>query len=89
MGSSTRVKVKNTKINEWEELTFDMSGSIGKGITGIIDQIIVFPDFKQGLQRTFVILIISFLLNSREEAQQAQLLYYQWILNLQQLLIRL
>jgi hypothetical protein len=22
------VKVKNTKINEWEELTFDMSGSI-------------------------------------------------------------
>jgi hypothetical protein len=31
MGSSTRVKIKNTKINEWEELTFDMSGSIGKG----------------------------------------------------------
>ena len=40
------VKVKNTKINEWEELTFDMSGSIGKGATGIIDQIIVFPDFQ-------------------------------------------
>ena len=39
------VKVANTKINEWEELTFDMSGSIGKGITGIITQIIIFPDF--------------------------------------------
>ena len=40
------VKVANTKINEWEELTFDLSGSIGKGITGVVDQIIVFPDFK-------------------------------------------
>ena len=39
------VKVSNTKINEWEELTFDLSGSIGKGATGTIDQIIVFPDF--------------------------------------------
>ena len=40
------VKVANTVINEWEELTFDLSGSIGMGITGIIDQIIVFPDFQ-------------------------------------------
>jgi len=40
------VKVANTKINEWEELTFDLSGSIGKGVTGIIDQIIIFPDFN-------------------------------------------
>lgn len=39
------VLVSNTKINEWEELTFDLSGSIGKGVTGIIDQIIVFLDF--------------------------------------------
>jgi hypothetical protein len=39
------VKVANTKINEWEELTFDVSGSIGKGATMIIDQIIIFPDF--------------------------------------------
>ena len=42
------VKVANTKINEWEELTFDLSGSIGKGVTGIIDQIIIFPDFDLG-----------------------------------------
>lgn len=41
------VKVSNTKTNEWEELTFDLSGSIGKGKTGIIDQIVIFPDFKE------------------------------------------
>ena len=40
------VKVANTKTNEWEELIFDLSGSIGKGKTGIIDQIVIFPDFK-------------------------------------------
>lgn len=40
------VKVANTKINQWEELTFDLSGSIGKGATGVIDQIIIFPDFN-------------------------------------------
>ncbi|MDO3695516.1 glycosyl hydrolase family 16 [Wenyingzhuangia sp. chi5] len=40
------IKVSNTKINEWEELTFDFSGSIGKGISGIIDQIIIFPDYQ-------------------------------------------
>ncbi len=40
------VKVANTKVNEWEELTFDLSGSIGAGATGVIDQIIIFPDFQ-------------------------------------------
>ena len=39
------IKMANTLINEWEELTFDFSGSIGVGATGIIDQIVVFPDF--------------------------------------------
>ncbi|MCF7910955.1 MAG: T9SS type A sorting domain-containing protein [Candidatus Cloacimonetes bacterium] len=39
------VKVANTVVNEWEELTFDLSGSIGAGITGILDQIVIFPDF--------------------------------------------
>lgn len=39
------IKVANTVINEWEELTFDLSGSIGAGATGVIDQIIFFPDF--------------------------------------------
>ena len=40
------VKVANTLTNQWEELTFDLSGSIGAGANGIIDQIIIFPDFQ-------------------------------------------
>jgi hypothetical protein len=48
------VKVANTKINEWEELTFDLSGSIGKGVTKILDQIIVFPDFATRAQDNIV-----------------------------------
>lgn len=48
------IKVANTKINEWEELTFDFSGSIGKGITGIIDQVIVFPDYDSRSQENIV-----------------------------------
>jgi PKD domain len=44
------VKVANTKINQWEELRFDLSGSIGKGITGNIVQIIIFPDFNARTQ---------------------------------------
>lgn len=43
--AQTEIKVANTLVNEWEELTFDLSGSIGQGATGIIDQIIIFPDF--------------------------------------------
>lgn len=38
------IKIPNTVINAWEELTFDFSGSIGT--TGVLDQIVVFPDFN-------------------------------------------
>jgi hypothetical protein len=48
------VKVANTKINEWEELTFDLSGSIGKGATMVIDQIIIFPDFTSRTADTVI-----------------------------------
>jgi hypothetical protein len=48
------IKVANTKINEWEELTFDLSGSIGKGITKVVDQIIVFPDFRNRSSESIV-----------------------------------
>ena len=48
------IKVANTKINEWEELTFDLSGSIGKGITEVVDQIIVFPDFRNRSSESIV-----------------------------------
>ncbi len=44
-GSQGELKVANTKINEWEELTFDFSPHIG--LEGTIDTatIVVFPDF--------------------------------------------
>lgn len=44
-GALEEIKVANTKINEWEELTFDFSGRIGHPATVGQDQIIIFPDF--------------------------------------------
>ncbi len=42
-GASTgEIKVANTLINQWEELTFDFSSRIGE----TNDQIIIFPDFN-------------------------------------------
>jgi len=46
-GASTgEIKVPNTKINQWEELTFDFSAQIGQASNINIDQIIIFPDFN-------------------------------------------
>ena len=47
-GAQEELKVANTKINEWEELTIDFSSRIGNGLDGStnIDQIVVFPDFS-------------------------------------------
>ena len=42
------VKVANTKINEWEELTFDFSGQT----TMVYDQIVIFPDFRSRGEET-------------------------------------
>ncbi|MFO8145143.1 MAG: T9SS type A sorting domain-containing protein [Candidatus Syntrophosphaera sp.] len=39
--SSGEIKVPNTLINQWEELTFDFSSRIGE----TNDQIVIFPDF--------------------------------------------
>ncbi|MFN7312969.1 MAG: T9SS type A sorting domain-containing protein [Bacteroidota bacterium] len=44
--SSGEIKVANTKINEWEELTFNFSGKIGEPSSTNISQIIIFPDFN-------------------------------------------
>jgi hypothetical protein len=45
-GASTgEIKVPNTKINQWEELTFNFTGKIGEASSTNIDQIIIFPDF--------------------------------------------
>ncbi|RDI51323.1 T9SS type A sorting domain-containing protein [Flavobacterium glaciei] len=45
-GAQPEIKVPNTKINEWEELTFDFSGKIGLNETINIDQMIFFLDFN-------------------------------------------
>ncbi|MBV1888108.1 MAG: hypothetical protein KUG51_02340, partial [Urechidicola sp.] len=49
-GAQEEIKVSNTVINQWEELTFDFSSRIGNGLDGStnIDQIVVFPDFDLG-----------------------------------------
>ncbi len=44
--SSGEIKVANTKINEWEELTFDFTAKIGEPSSTNISQIIIFPDFN-------------------------------------------
>ena len=52
--STGEIKVANTKINEWEEITFDMSGKIGEGSSTNIDAIVVFPDFSARTQDNVV-----------------------------------
>jgi hypothetical protein len=46
-GAQVEIKVANTIINAWQELTFDFTSRIGNGLDGStnIDQIIIFPDF--------------------------------------------
>lgn len=44
-GSTGEIKVANTKVNEWEELTFNFAGKIGEATSTDIDQIAIFPDF--------------------------------------------
>jgi hypothetical protein len=39
------IKVPNTKINEWEQLTFDFTSHIGVP-TCTYDQLVIFPDFQ-------------------------------------------
>ncbi len=45
-GAQPEIKVPNTLMNQWEELTFDFSGNIGLVESIDIDQLIVFPDFQ-------------------------------------------
>ena len=48
--STGEIKIANTKINEWEEITFDMSGKIGEASSTNIDAIVIFPDFDTRTQ---------------------------------------
>lgn len=41
-GSTGEIKVANTVVNQWQELTFDFTSKIGE----TNDQIIIFPDFQ-------------------------------------------
>lgn len=43
------IKIANTVVNEWEELTFDFSGIPNPPASeGLYDQIVIFPDFTDG-----------------------------------------
>jgi hypothetical protein len=46
LASSGEIKVSNTLVNQWEELTFDFSSKIGEPSSAGIAQIIVFMDFN-------------------------------------------
>ena len=48
------IKVANTQVNQWEELTFDFSGRIGNINTIGQDQIIIFPDFAARTQDNII-----------------------------------
>jgi len=48
LASTGEIKVANTLINQWEELTFDFSSKIGEPSSTGITQIIFFPDFNLG-----------------------------------------
>ncbi|MET7028183.1 hypothetical protein [Sediminicola luteus] len=45
-GTVDEIKVNNTKIGEWEELTFDFTSKIGSPEANGIDALVVFPDFE-------------------------------------------
>lgn len=51
-GSTGEIKVANTLINQWEELTFDFSGVIGDPNNTNIKFLVVFPDFNARTQET-------------------------------------
>lgn len=53
--STGEIKVANTKINEWEELTFNFTSKIGEPSSTDINQIIIFPDFNLAGRATDVV----------------------------------
>ncbi len=54
--SQGELKVPNTLINQWEELTFNFSGFINPPDPelGMLDQIIIFPDFAPRTQNNII-----------------------------------
>lgn len=52
--SDGEIKVSNTVVEQWEELTFDFSSRIGLAASTDIDQIVVFPDFDARISDNIV-----------------------------------
>ena len=46
-GTTFEIKKNNTKINEWELMTFDISKFITSGDATMINKFVVFPDFRE------------------------------------------
>ncbi len=53
--SSGEIKVANTLVNQWEELTFDFTSKIGEPSSTDINQIIIFTDFNMAGRSSDVI----------------------------------
>ncbi|MFT4669612.1 MAG: hypothetical protein ACI9HJ_001186, partial [Ulvibacter sp.] len=52
--SDGEIKVSNTVVQQWEELTFDFSSRIGLAASTDIDQIVIFPDFDARISDNIV-----------------------------------
>ncbi len=63
-GSTGEIKVANTKIDEWEELTFDFSGVIGDPNNTDITGLVVFPDFNNSRAQDNVVYFDNITLNA-------------------------
>ncbi len=63
-GSTGEIKVANTKIDEWEELTFDFSGVIGDPNNTDITGLVVFPDFNDSRAQDNIAYFDNITLNS-------------------------
>ena len=63
-GSTGEIKVANTKIDEWEELTFDFSGVIGDPNNTDITGLVVFPDFNDSRSQDNVVYFDNITLNA-------------------------
>jgi hypothetical protein len=70
--AEVEIKVPNTKINEWEELVFDFSGRLNPPTEeGILDQIIIFPDFNlSGRTQDNIVFFDNITFNAANEPEE-------------------
>ncbi|MEO1596531.1 MAG: carbohydrate binding domain-containing protein [Pseudomonadota bacterium] len=53
-GSTGEIKVANTVVNQWEELTFDFTPVIGNPVNTDITRLVIFPDFQARAQQNVI-----------------------------------